>query len=661
VTNKSSPRASTGAFAFLAPLAIVLVALLAYSNGAAGVFVFDDHGDITDNVAIRQIWPPWRVVLDQGQSGVSGRPVVALGYALNYAWCGYETWGWHAVNVAVHVLTGLALLGCIRRALSSPPFDARWGGSATWIALAVALVWTAHPLATGVIMYRGQRVESMMALFFAATMYGALRLFAEPGSKRWARFAVIACALGTGCKEVIVGAPVLVLLYDALFVSRSWRAALAARRGFYGSLFGTWLLIAAWVALAQGRSESVGFHYSSMGVWDYLTTQAWAVPRYLRLSLWPHPLIFDFGKQPIVEVARWLPGALVVLVLLAATAWGLARRSGLAFLGAWWFVILAPSSSVLPIVTEVIVEHRAYLPSAAVLLLVALGVAAVLERVGGAARTAIASALVVATVGAGIVLTRARNETYHTEIGLWADTVAKLPENDRAHASYGNDLRVAGRIAEAGEHYAKAVELAPNDPFWRANLGTWLMEQGKLDESLAHLERAREIDPTFAIGLQSLAFAYLRKGEREKALEALLAALEHGAPAIGDVARQAAALCTEFGREADAIAALRSGVRQAPSDADLIAALARRLLEARDERLRDPAQAYALAQRASSLARGTDAELIELGARALAAQNRRREAAIAWKQAAEVWRVFHQPARAEAAERAARALDQSRP
>jgi tetratricopeptide (TPR) repeat protein len=398
-----------------------------------------------------------------------------------------------------------------------------------------------------------------------------------------------------------------------------------------------------------------------MGVWDYLTTQAWAVPRYLRLSLWPHPLIFDFGKQPIVEVARWLPGALVVLVLLAATAWGLARRSGLAFLGAWWFVILAPSSSVLPIVTEVIVEHRAYLPSAAVLLLVALGVAAVLERVGGAARTAIASALVVATVGAGIVLTRARNETYHTEIGLWADTVAKLPENDRAHASYGNDLRVAGRIAEAGEHYAKAVELAPNDPFWRANLGTWLMEQGKLDESLAHLERAREIDPTFAIGLQSLAFAYLRKGEREKALEALLAALEHGAPAIGDVARQAAALCTEFGREADAIAALRSGVRQAPSDADLIAALARRLLEARDERLRDPAQAYALAQRASSLARGTDAELIELGARALAAQNRRREAAIAWKQAAEVWRVFHQPARAEAAERAARALDQSRP
>ncbi|MCY3004327.1 MAG: tetratricopeptide repeat protein, partial [Planctomycetota bacterium] len=503
--------------ALLSPLVVALLALAAFSNGADGVFVFDDHIDITDNVAIREPWPPWRVILDQGQSGVSGRPLVALSYALNHEAFGYATPGWHWTNVVVHLLVALAVLGCVRRALELPRFAARWGTRARWIALVVASTFAVHPFATGVVMYRGQRVESMMALFFALTLYAAFRSFASPDSKGWRRLAVLACWLGTGCKEVIVGAPLLVLLFDALFVSGSWKGALAARRGMYAGLFASWLAIVALVVLAQGRSESVGFDYGHVGLWSYLTTQAWAVPEYLRLCLWPNPLVFDYGTQPVVDVGSWLPGALVVLTLLAATAYGLLRRNGLAFLGAVWFVILAPTSSFLPIVTELVVKHRAYLPSAAVHLALVLAVATLLERLPSAARVA-AAAIALGVVGTFAALTHARNEVYKSELGLWADTVAKVPHNARAQACYGNDLRVAGRVDEAGERYKEAARLDPENPDWAANWGTWLLDRGRYDEAIVHLRLVRDEDPDNDHALYMLAVAHAQRGEHAESI-----------------------------------------------------------------------------------------------------------------------------------------------
>ncbi len=633
-----------------APLLVVALGLLAYSGGSAGVFVFDDHLDITDNVAIREPWPPWRVILDQGQSGVSGRPVVALTYALNYEWCEYQTWGWHWVNVAVHLLTALAVLGCVRRALELPRFAERWGARAQGIALAVAAVWVVHPLATGVIMYRGQRVESMMAMFFAATLYCALRAFTAPFSRAWPRLAVLACALGTGCKEVIVGAPALVLLFDALFVAGSFKSAWTARRSLHAGLFGTWALIALFVVLAEGRSDSVGFGYSEVGVWQYLTTQAWAVPHYLQLSLWPDPLVFDYGKRPILDVARWLPGGLVVLALLVVTAWGLVRRNPLAFLGAFWFVILAPSSSVLPIVTELIVEHRAYLPSAAVLTLVALAIAAALEKLAPSLRLPLALTLTVALVGTFTWLTRARVETYSTEIGIWADTVAKLPENDRAQACYGNDLRVAGRVQEAGERYREAVRLAPQDPYWAANYGTWLLDQGRLEESIAELERSRDLLPTYGMTLQNLGAAYQRRGELERAIATWQAALDQKPPGASYVAAQLALLLQGQNREAEALDALRRGCALATLDPDLHLQLARGLLRPRDAKLRDAAGALAAAQRVSTLRGGIAPEATELEAEALAALGRRTEAGMVYARAAGLWRALGDAARARECE-----------
>jgi tetratricopeptide (TPR) repeat protein len=651
-------QARASSTVLLAASLVALIGFAAYENGFDGVFLFDDHVDIDRNPAIRSLSPLSRVVLEQGQSGVSGRPLVALSYAFNYAWCGLETWGWHAVNLAIHVATALLLFGAVRRALVAPPFAARWSTRALPVAFATAAIWVAHPLTTGAVMYLGQRVESLMGMFFAATLYFALRAFAQPERARWRHLSVLACALGAGCKEVIVGAPLLVWLYDARYVSGGFAAAWRARTGYYAGLFGCWLLIAAWVVLAQGRSESVGFGYSDVGVWSYLTTQAWAVAHYARLSVWPAPLVFDYGVQPIVEVARWGLPAACVLVALALTAWGLAKRSGTAFLGAWWFVILAPTSSFLPIVTELVVEHRAYLPSAALVLGVVLGAARLLELFvpPPAVRKSIAIALAAATCAAGVFATRARNRDYASEIGMWKDVVEKRPDNDRGHASYGNDLITAGRVDEAGPHFAEAVRLAPNNGYWRSNLGTWLLGQGQIDAALVELERSRELLPNYGITLQNLGSAYNRKGDRAKALEHWRRALDNGAPMAGVVARQMSSMLIPEGREAEALDACRAAVRAAPDDPEALAALARLLVTAKDAALRDPFQAAGLALRAALLKGNADPELFELLGDALLQQGKNGEAAGAFRNAGAAWRAQGRTDRAEAIERRAQSL-----
>lgn len=659
-TPRDPERARTGRV-WLASAAIVAVGVAAYAGSLGGVFLFDDHVDIDNNGAIRSLESLWRVVAEQGQSGVSGRPLVALSYAYNYAWCGLETRGWHLVNIAIHVLTALFVFGAVRRALLAPPFAARWSSRALGVAFATAAIWVAHPLTTGSVTYLGQRVESLMGLFFVATLYFALRAFAEPNRRMFTGLSVAACALGTGCKEVIVGAPLLVLLFDVLFVAGSAKAAWRARRGLYCGLFASWLLIAAWVGLAQGRSDSVGFGYDDVGVWSYLTTQAWAVAHYARLSLWPHPLVFDYGVQPITELGRYaLPGALVLLGL-ALTVWGLFRRSGAGYLGAWWFVILAPTSSVLPIVTELIVEHRAYLPSAAVVLGAVLLCASLLERwiASAATRRALGAVLAASVCVSAIVATRARNEDYSSEIGMWKDVIEKLPDNDRAHSSYGNDLVTAGRVGEAGAHFAKAVELAPRNGYWRSNLGTWFLGQGDVARAVAELEQACELLPEYGIALQNLGSAYQRKNEREKAFAHWRRALDHGAPMAGVIAEQMATQLVAEGREGEALEVGRAAVRGAPNDPQALAALARVLVGAKDTRLRDPFEAGGLALRASNLKGNVDPALLDLLSEALVQQGRTSEAAGALRGAANACRALGQSQQAAAFDRRAAQLSGS--
>src|SRR5262249_40687895 len=154
-----------------------------------------------------------------------------------------------------------------------------------------------------------------------------------------------------------------------------------------------------------------------------------AVVQYLRLALWPHPLVFDYGIEVVIDPVAVLPQAIVILAIVVGTLYALRRHPALGFLGAWFLLILAPTSSVVPIATQTVPEHRVYLPLAGVAVLF---VVLLYRGLGWPALGVAAAAAFLLGVN-----TAQRNEVYGSEIALWSDTVAKLPASSRARNGLG--------------------------------------------------------------------------------------------------------------------------------------------------------------------------------------------------------------------------------
>ena len=154
---------------------IILAGVAAYSNSLSGPFIFDDHPAIVDNPTIRRLLPIWKPLCPPGTGiSVSGRPVLNLSLALDFAVSGFHVRGYHVTNLAIHLVAALLLFGIVRRTVckfSEQLPELAASKTAVFIALAVALLWAVHPLQTESVTYIVQRAESLMGLFYLLTLY----------------------------------------------------------------------------------------------------------------------------------------------------------------------------------------------------------------------------------------------------------------------------------------------------------------------------------------------------------------------------------------------------------------------------------------------------------------------------------------------------------
>lgn len=516
---------------FACAVLIVVAGALVYGSGVHGTWVFDDFPAIKDNVHIQKISGVWQAAFGLPQSPLSRRPLVALSVALNYAWGGYNVVGYHVVNLAAHLASALLLFAVVRRICEGPVLRQRVGRHSNGLALAIAVGWMVHPLQSEAVMYITQRTTLFESMFMLATVYCSLRAWQSADSRLWLGLAVASCALSMMSKESAIVIPLLVPLVDVSFFASSWRDAWAKRRKLYGSLAACELLLALFFAIGPD-SASIGFD-TGITAWQYLLTEAGVLLHYLKLAVWPHPLCLAYDWTPVQAWTEAIVPGIAVLVLLAATVALLFKRPTWGFFGALFFLLLGPTSSFVPIATELVAERRMYLASLAVmapalgglLLLVQWSVRQWPIRVSAGWCFALPLAILLAPL---VWQTRARVADFRDELTIWSVTVAQCPDNPVSQNNLAAALSESGHFTEAIEHCRQALLLHPNPMESEAhnNLGAAWFSLGDLAVARREFELALKIDPGNAKAHSNLALELVTEGRFAEAEEQSRRSLE---------------------------------------------------------------------------------------------------------------------------------------
>src|ERR1051326_3555143 len=464
----------------------------AYWNSFCGPFVFDDLQTIQRNASVRF-----------GDMGWAFYPRALLfkTFSWNSLWSGQEVWSYHVVNFVLHFLNGLLVFLIADRILRPTGQDSR--RSSIYAALAAAL-FLLHPIQTESVTYISSRSELLSTFFY---LVGFLVFILWPvndiGLVCGAVVGLV-YVLGMGAKETAITLPAAIFLYDFIFLSSgSWRRLLLRWR-FY-SLYIAGVFATSDYLLTVGLKDAIGSHVpGNLAPWHYFLTETRVLVRYIQLIFLPLDLNLDYDFRPSLTVFDPVVLMSVAILLgLAVLAYRL-RRSGpvFAFSIFWFFLTLAPTSSIAPI-TDVIFEHRMYLPLAGL----AISFPLLMEKFSRRVYLYCCCILVALLIG-----TVARNYVWGDEVRLFTDVVAKSPLKKRPY----NALAFAYYKRGDYDHAVTVLEQGQKKiPDSAADLGhvlaTMYLKQGQYDKAIALFQKELQVTsgPQLAETYNSLGMAYL--------------------------------------------------------------------------------------------------------------------------------------------------------
>jgi tetratricopeptide (TPR) repeat protein len=579
-------------------ICLCLSVVAAFVSGIDGVFVLDDTHQIISNVSIRSLWPPWAPLVG------TTRPLVQALNAVNYAISGLEPWSYHIVNIALHLGAALTLFGVALRTLKRLSMTAE---NAAGLAAAGATIWAVHPLQTESVTYIIQRAEVAMGFAIFLMIYCFLRATESQRPACWLTGSVAACLAGYTAKPIMVIAPLLLWLFDRQFVSGTFCGAWRGHPKFYLAIFLSPLVVPLLLAADPSEwKDSAGVGSLPVTWYEYAATQPEIILHYLRLVAWPKPLCLDYG-WPIERSALVIAvSSLAIIAAIAMTLWGLVRKRPWSFLGAWFFVNLAPTSSVIPI-ADLAFEHRMYLALAAISFGMVTGVyLALRDRHPKWLTPALAT-------GAVIVfgtLTVMRNREYSSAIRLWAGNVAARPDYARPRNNLGLELARTGQLDAAISQLQRAIALKPGYVTAHYNLGKTLLEAGKPAEARQQLETALGLAPDDPRTHTELGRTFQKFGDHKSAAAhfANAARLNQG---DANAWLAFASSLLDNRRYADVARVLDQALRPHSDSPELMRALSVILAAAPDEQVRNPARALELARRTVEMTRRSDSACLD--------------------------------------------------
>lgn len=557
---------------------IVLAGLISYSNTFDVPFQWDDRHFIKGNPAVRDcsfFTEPGKAAALGGLRPPATRVVGYLTFALNYKLHGLRVGGYHAVNLAIHLLNALLFYALVLLLFKTPLLESalirRRGREAAFFS---ALVFAVHPVQTEAVTYIFQRLASLAAFFYLGSLvlYARWRLRVQKSNRPTPLHAAYLLSLAFAVlamktKENAFTLPLTITLFEFIFMGRMP----LGRRVFYLAPFLlTLLLIPLGLAGADRPvGEIIGGVASAMrgaetiSRGQYLLTELRVLPEYLRLMFVPidQNIAYDlrlshsFFDPPVFLSFLFLSALLGLAVFFLK--FGTADMKLIGFGVAWFFLTISVESSVIPI-PMVMNEYRLYLPSVGIIAAASAAVFLFLEAVRSERATRAAWAALAISAIALSAATYARNSIWRSELSLWEDAYRKSPAKvavlNNLGAAYGsrgmtkkavelfdialglkpdcpealNNLGLAyasmGRTEDALRHYLKAVGLMPDYAEAHRNLGRLYMASGNLDGAIVHFGAAARLRPDADLYV-SLGTCFSRKRSLDSAMECYRAAL----------------------------------------------------------------------------------------------------------------------------------------
>lgn len=497
----------------------VAVLSLGYAGRLSGPFIFDDEQAIVTNPTLSTLSAA--LFTRTRELPVSGRPVVNATFAIERALFGLSPTAFHTTNLCIHGGCVLLAYLLLRQLLAAADTPVWLRARAQALALISALVFAVHPLAAEVVLYATQRTEGLVALCYLSAFY--LLVCSCRGQSRIWPWVLLVSVLGAGCKEVFATAPFVLACADRAFFAGSLRVAWQRRRGFYLALTLPSLLVLVSLQRTDPRPYSVRF-----AELDYLLAQAWVLPSYVWTVLSPIQPPLDYGPLQTHDVRAWWPWLVITPALLLLSAWAAWRYPRRGFVACWVLAILAPSSSLFSIHTEVGAGRRFYLPSIAVIAGAVVALAALFHELTQSLDEPSNKRVTLYVRGCAVIVlallgvqTRLSAADYRSVRAYWSAAVLATPHNARAHYNLAETLRREGDPSAAITQLRAALNADPTYAEAHVNLAALLTSRGAVAEGLKHAQRGAALAPRSADAHYNLALAYVFNDQRAPAVSEL--------------------------------------------------------------------------------------------------------------------------------------------
>ena len=445
-TKKSSSAVPfRGPNLFLSSALLALLGLVSYWNSFDVPFVFDDLLSIKANYGV-QFGDFLKPQL------LATRPLLYLTFAINYQIHAQQLFGYHLVNLVLHVLNGVLVMLIATHIFSR--CDSTKDSARVYGLLSAAL-FVVHPIQTESVTYISSRSELLSTLFYGICVLLFIKRDHRKIGFLWSLVVLVPFFLGVLSKETVISLPAILLAYDFLFFAKSDLRAVLSRWRFYVT-YVTGGVVAIAVLLRTGVVHSIGTDVAQLSPWRYFLTELRVVSSYVRMLFFPVGLNINYDVRPsssLFEPA--VLGGLLVLTLLLFVAWRLRGNQPIvSFSIVWFFLTLAPTSSFVPI-PDVIFEHRLYLPLVGISLGFPLLATYIVSRAATLDRQRVSSTA--AACGAVLVVfvigTILRNQVWRDPVRLWTDSMTKSPHHARPYNSLATEYLNR-------RDYARAIETA---------------------------------------------------------------------------------------------------------------------------------------------------------------------------------------------------------